>query len=205
MNEPSKLARPRRPHKLRPSLSDLPRACAMAVALGLLALLTACGERTPMLNSERIEAAYGSYGIEVLEANDSERIANLYSVKDGQRTMRTYAEVRFAAPVDEALRKEHALVLAGESIGEVFKSRGWTVSKRDLRIGSYLLDESDRRIAALMRIDIPREVALHEYALVVGRSGFETEYALITERHHPDYLTQSDLEAIYGQAPKTAK
>lgn len=201
MNESSKLARARQLHKWRASLPDLRRACAIAV----VGLLAACAARAPMLNSERIEATYGSYGIEVLEANGSERIANLYSVKDGQRTMRTYAEVRFAVPVDEALREEHALVVAGGSIGEVFKSRGWTVSKRDLRIGSDLLDASDRDVAELMRIEIPREVALHEYALLVGSSGRETEYAVIVERHHPDYLTESDLEAIYGEVPKTAK
>lgn len=158
-----------------------------------------------MLNSERIEAAYGNYGIEVLRANGNERIANLYSVKDGVRTTRTYAEVRFVTPIDEALRDEHALVVSGQSIGEVFKSHGWTVSKRDLRIGSDLLEPAEREIAALMRIDASREVALHEYALVIGKDGREFEYAVISERHHPGYLTEADLEAIYGAVSKTEK
>lgn len=175
---------------------------AIAVAAGIL---TACAERSPMLNSERIAASYGSYGIEVLEADGSERVANLYSVAAGQRTMRTHATVRFAAPVDEALREEHALVQAGGSIGEVFKSRGWTVTKRDLRIGTERLDATDTEIAARMRIETPREVALHEYALVVGRNGREIRYAVITERHHPDYLAEADLRAIYGAVDKTAK
>lgn len=169
-------------------------AAAAAAAMGIVA---ACGERTPMLNSERIEATYGNYGIEVLAANESQRIANLYSVKDGRRTTRTYAEVRFSLPVDQALREEHALIVSGRSIGEVFKSRGWTVEKRDIRIGSERLDAGDANVAALMRIDPLREVALHEYALVVVKNGRKLEYAVILERHHPDYLSEADLEAIY--------
>jgi hypothetical protein len=197
------IARAQRRHKSRrrPPL-DLRRACALVIAIGLLA---ACAERQPLLNSERISATYGSYGIEVLEASGSRRTANLYSEQDGQRTMRTYAHVRFVLPVDEALREEHELVVAGGSIGEVFRSRGWTVLKRSLRIGTDLLEASDREIAALMGIDTPREVALYEYALVVGRDGRRIEYAVITERHHPDYLAESDLLAIYGRPPKTAK
>jgi hypothetical protein len=158
-----------------------------------------------MLNSERIQAAYGSYGIEVLEAGDRGRVSNLYSVEDGRQTMRTHAEVRFAWPVDKALSAAHAQVVAGGSIGEVFRSRGWRVSKRNLRIGTDLLDAPEGDIAARMRIDTPREVAVHEYALVVGQDGREIEYTVITERHHPEYLSESDLAAIYGDVPKTAK
>lgn len=202
MTEPSKFARLRRRHKRRSQLFGLRGASAVFVAAGLVA---ACAERAPMLNSERIAATYGSYGIEVREADGRERVSNLYSVEDDRRTTRTWAEVRFAWPIDEALRAEHAQVVAGGSIGEVFQSRGWTVSKRDIRIGTDLLDAADGDIAALMRIDTPREVALHEYALVVARNGLEIEYAVITERHHPGYLSQTDLEAIYGKVPKTAK
>ena len=158
-----------------------------------------------MLNSERISATFGSYGIEVLTANDRERTTSLFSETGGKRTMRTHAQVRFILPVDPALREEHALIVAGGSIGEVFKSRGWKVSKRNLRIDSDVLEASDSDIAALMRIDIPQAVARHEYALVVGRDGRRIEYAVITERHHPDYLAEPDLAAIYGKPPKTAK
>lgn len=171
----------------------------------LAALLIGCDASAPPLNSERIEATYGSYGIEVLTANGRERVTNLYSAEDGRRTTRTWAEVHFMDPLDEAVREEHAAVVAGGSIGEVFRSRGWTVSKRNLRIGSDTLDASRQDIAARMHLDAPVEVALHEYAFVVGRDGREIEYAVITERHHPDYLTVADLRRIYGEAGETAK
>ena len=200
------IARAQRRHKSRRLLQDLRRVCALVFALVFaIGLLAACAAQSPLLNSERISATYGSYGIEVLEADVSGRTASLYSEQDGQRTMRTHAEVRFVMPVDEALREEHELIVAGGSIGQVFKSRGWTVSKRDVRIGSDRLEASDRGIAALMGIDTPREVALHEYVLLVGRDGRRIEYAVIIERHHPDYLAESELLAIYGKPPKTAK
>lgn len=168
-------------------------------------LVAACVEPDPLLNSERIEAAYGSYGIEVLEANGHERVTNLYSTESGRRTTRTWAEVRFMAPLDDAVREEHAIVIAGGSIGEVFRAHGWTVSKRNLRIGRETLDGSRQDVADLMRLATPVELAVHEYAFVVGRDGREIEYAVITERHHPGYLTVADLRRIYGEVGKTAK
>lgn len=174
-------------------------------ALLVAALVAACAEPEALLNSERIEMTYGSYGIEVLEANGRERVTNLYSVDHGLRTMRTLAEVRFMAPLDDAVCQEHAIVVAGGSIGEVFSSRGWTVSKRTLRIGSDRLDGSQQDVADLMRVETPIEVAVHRYAFVVSRHGREIGYALITERHHPDYLTEADLRRIYGDVGKTAK
>ena len=159
-----------------------------------------------MLNSERIETVYGSYGIEVLEANGHHRVTNLYSTENGRRTTRTYAQVRFRAPIDDAVREEHSLIVAGGSIGEVFESRGWTVSKRDLRFDTETLDDaSGRHIATLMRIATPASIALHEYVLICSRNGRDIEYAVITERHHPHYLTEADLRRIYGKPAKSAK
>lgn len=39
----------------------------------------------------------------------------------------------------------------------------------------------------------------------VYRDGREVRYAVITERHHPDYLTEADLRRIYGEPAETAK
>lgn len=165
----------------------------------------ACVSDSPLLNSERIEATFGNYGIEVLAATESKRIANLYSTKDGVRTTRTYAITRFVLPVDPRVREEHALVVSGRSLGNVFKSRGWKVEKRNIRIGSRILTPADKDIAALMRMPLPCEVAVHEYALIASRNRMPVRYAVITELHHPDYLTRGDLEEIYGRVPKSGK
>jgi hypothetical protein len=46
-----------------------------------------------LLNSERIAAAFGSYGVEVVAQDDTLRISNLYSTEAGVTTCRTFATV----------------------------------------------------------------------------------------------------------------
>lgn len=178
------------------------RLAGAAIAMTLIA---ACAREAPFLNSERIAEAFGNYGIAIIDATETKRIANLYSTEDGRQTTRTYAIVEFALPVDPSLREEHDLVVSGQSLGEVFKSRGWRIAKQNVRIGTRRLKSADREIAALMRVKLPCEVALHEYDLFVSRDGAPLRYARITELHHPDYLTREDLERIYGDGQQTAK
>ena len=45
----------------------------------LAAALSACSLQPELLNSERIERSFGSYGIEVLSQNSAVRRSNLYS------------------------------------------------------------------------------------------------------------------------------
>ena len=40
-----------------------------------------------LLNSERIAAAFGSYGVEVLEQDDTVRVSNLYSGEGEERAL----------------------------------------------------------------------------------------------------------------------
>ena len=70
--------------------------CAVSVLLGLVTglCLGQEAERTP-LNSERIEARYGSYGIEVLESDTRIRESNLFSEHAGGRVTRTFAIVQY--------------------------------------------------------------------------------------------------------------
>jgi hypothetical protein len=177
-----------------------PRAAGGRHLLGVFlvaaAIVVGCAQTT-LLNSERIEQTFGSYGIEILSANGSERVSNLYSTRNGERTTRTVARVRFVEPIDEAVQEEHSLITDGASIGATFESRGWQVGKRNLRVGSRLLTAADADISALMRIEVPREVALHEYLLVVSKGGREIGYATITESHHPDHLTPAELRRLY--------
>jgi hypothetical protein len=41
------------------------------------------------------------------------------------------------------------------------------------------------------------------YVFRVSKDGNALDYAVITETHHPDYLSRSDLEEIYGEVAET--
>jgi len=151
------------------------------------------------LNSERIKQEFGSFGIDVLECGTERRVSSLYSLTDGHKVCRTHAVVEFNPAALSALQAEHARVLSGESIGAVFKSRGWTINKRHTRLGSVMLNSNDSVIARSMQVEPPLEVALHSYIFEVRRDALALEYATITELHHPNYLTRADVRAIYGE------
>jgi hypothetical protein len=150
-----------------------------------------------LLNSERIAARFGNYGIEVLASDTRERVSNLYSEANGQRTCRTFAVVRYPAAIDPALAAEHAEIVRGGSIGAVFAAHGWRVDKTNLR---YFEVDAPGRVAALMHVAPGRRLAAHAYELDVVKDGRSFEYALLVEIHHPDYLQREDLPAIYGAA-----
>lgn len=152
------------------------------------------------MNSERIRQEFGSFGIDVVECRADRRVASLYSMENGKRVCRTYAEVAFNVSALPALAREHALVQSGQSIGAVFKGHGWHITKRHTRVGSTTLTADDDCILALMRLDPPQEVALHSYIFEVRKGGSVFHYATIMERHHPRYLDTGGLRAIYGEA-----
>ena len=52
-------------------------------SLLVLSLLAACTTGGTLLNSQQIERAFGSYGVDVLTQDDSRRISSLYSGSDG--------------------------------------------------------------------------------------------------------------------------
>lgn len=150
-----------------------------------------------LLNSERIEAAFGSYGVEVLEQNAAVRISNLFTGAGGDKVCRTFAIVRHAPKLDAALAREHAAILAGGSIGAVFAAQGWEVRKTHLRYGER---PASAKLAALMRVPEGTPLAEHAYVLDVVKDGRAFDYAALVEIHHPDYLRRGDLVAIYGPA-----
>ena len=171
------------------------------VALALVGQAAFAQVAPELLNSERIAAAFGSYGIEVLEQDGAVRISNLYSATGGERTCRTFAVVRYE-PISPELREEHAAIVAGGSIGAVFAAAGWEVRKTHLRYGEI---EATPRLAALMGIESGTRLALHVYALDVARAGRTHSYAVLAEIHHPAYLGSDDLSAIYGPADEAPR
>jgi hypothetical protein len=163
--------------------------------------LAACTsqETRPALNSERIQQAFGSYGVDVLSNNENQRISSLYSLDGNDKTTRTYAVVDFIGVTPSALESEHALIQSGQSIGEVFREAGWTIAKRHQFIGEFEVPAAYVRIGKLMRVILPQILAADVYVFVVSRDDRSYTYATITEIHHPDYLSASDLNRIYGE------
>ena len=163
----------------------------------LAAALNACASETVLLNSERIEQQFGSYGIDILASEAGLRRSSLYSVENGQRICRTYAVVRFSDESNAHYSLEHAKVLSGNSLGEVFKSNGWEIRKQTLHIGSFEIQDAESVALDLMNIDAPQVIGLHVYQLLLAREDKVFEYATILEAHHPDYLSEAEILAIY--------
>jgi hypothetical protein len=148
-----------------------------------------------ILNSERIAAAFGSYGVEVLAQDTAVRVSNLFSLGTDGRTCRTFAIVRYAPRIDPAVSAEHATIVAGGSIGAVFAAQGWDVRKTHLRYGER---PASARLASLMHVEAGTPLAEHVYVLDVVKDGRSVEYAALVEIHHPDYLDRNELAQIYG-------
>lgn len=174
------------------------RLCLLLAAV--VAAPVSAQPQRELLNSERISAKFGSYGIEVLAQDDRLRTSNLFSTDGDERTCRTFALVQYPSQIDPALAAPHAAILAGGSIGAVFAAQGWEVRKTHLHYGEI---DASPLLANLMRIDEQTPLAEHVYVLDVAKDGRVLEYAALVEIHHPDYLRVRDLATIYG-APDTA-
>lgn len=178
--------------------SDKPLQKYKLFAASFVLVLVACAARPVPLNSERIKQRFGSYGVEILVADDSSRISNLFSNEPSGRVCRTYAVVKFAPDTDPAFIDEHAAILSGASLGATFKARGWAVEKQTLHIGTFAGTRRRAQINTLMAIADGTELAMHIYRLLVSKDDERFEYAVIAEVHHPDYLQEQEVLQIYG-------
>ena len=132
------------------------------------------------------------------------RRSNLYSSESGVRTCRTYAVVRFVDEPDAVIDTEHAQILAGQSIGAIFKASGWTIVKETLHIGTAALDDAAHPVAALMRLDRGADVAMHVYRLLLEKGEQAIDYATLIEMHHPRYLGRFDLLKLFSIDARTS-
>ncbi|MDH4072514.1 MAG: hypothetical protein OEV41_05350 [Gammaproteobacteria bacterium] len=164
----------------------------------LVLALAACQAGNPLLNSERIERKFGSYGVEVLATAGNRRVTSLYSGSGNEKTMRTYAVVEFPGPARPEYRKEHDAIVGGESIGSTFERAGWEIRKQSTFMGELDVPASYELIGQLMGIDLPATLAVHEYLFIIERDERSFHYAKIVELHHPAYLDAAELEALYG-------
>ena len=168
-------------------------ACAALIAAAAGAQIDA--PQRELLNSERIAATFGSYGVDVLAQDDHVRVSSLYSTVGTQRICRTFAVVRYTSAVDPDIAAEHAAIVAGGSIGAVFAASGWQVRKAHLRYGQRA---ASPKLAALMAVAAGTPLAEHLYVLDVVKDGRAIQYAALVELHHPEYLDVADLARIYG-------
>jgi hypothetical protein len=162
-------------------------------------VLLGCGSQEPLLNSERIEETFGSYGVDILQSNEDGRVSSLYSMSGDDKITRTFAVVKFSGPVRRAFADEHAQVVAGQSLGAVFKSAGWEIGKVSYFVGEMEIPAKYSLLTELMQIGLPQFLAAHVYQFVIRKDGRSFDYATIAELHHPDYLSADDLEAVYGE------
>lgn len=188
---------PQKDSRLLSYFDGLSRRARLTPAV-LAAALSACATETVLLNSERIEHRFGSYGIEVLASEAGLRRSSLFSLENDVRVCRTYAIVRFREDPDTSIGVEHARVLAGNSLGEVFKSNDWKIHKQTMHIGTFEIAADDAGIADLMRLEEDTTLAVHVYQLLLARGGRIFEYATIVEAHHPEYLDEAQLLDIYA-------
>ena len=161
------------------------------------AAIDACAHESERLNSERIAERFGSYGIDVVSNEPGLRRSNLYSNENGIHTCRTYAVVRFVDEPDTLIDTEHAKILAGQSIGAIFKASGWAIFKETLHIGTARLEDIKHPVAELMHLQTGADVAMHVYHLMLKKNDRAIDYATLIELHHPDYLKHADLLDLY--------
>lgn len=173
---------------------------SLVLAIVATALNLSCSSARPALNSERIEQRFGNYGVSIIGQTTTERLSGLYSVSaDGERTIRTLAFVEFSASSAQELRDEHKRIICGASLGSTLKESGFTIDK--IHTLTSVIDDPEylEALGALMQMPAtPAALSVHRYSLLAVRNGKSIPYASITEFHHPDYLTGSKLQEIYG-------
>lgn len=167
----------------------------------LVAALSACVVEPEQLNSERIEAEFGSYGIEIVSFRGNVRRSSLYSRHDDGTVCRTYAIVRFESFAEAPIAEAHKRIVEGASIGATFKSHGWSVYKETRYIGRIDLGDDAHDIGARMRLDAERPLAMHVYRLFLKKGPKVIDYATIIEVHHPDYMSVDRLQRLYARGP----
>jgi len=177
----------------------MPKFRQIVLHIAATLVLLGCVVSGPPLNSDLIERRYGSYGVEIREADSERRVASLYSGSAGNKITRTYAVTEFLAPQRAEYRAEHERVVAGASIGTTFRAAGWDIHKQSLFIGALEVPESYSTLARLMNIGLPETLAVHEYLFIVSRDERSWSYARIVEVHHPDFLGAADLAALHGE------
>lgn len=149
------------------------------------------------LNSQKIEARYGSYAVDMLASDGLTRQSALSSMDERGKVCRTFALTRFTEAADELGLDIQKRIRDGASIGATLKEGGWNILKATIHIGSIHIDDGEHPVLSLMRLDVPQTLALHVYRLTIEKNGESLDYATISEMHHPDYLSEADVRKLF--------
>ncbi|MFL0064246.1 hypothetical protein V3A08_01255 [Tenacibaculum maritimum] len=153
---------------------------------------------SPKLNSERIKIKYGNYGVDVLKATSLLRVSNLYSLHKNKKITRTLAFVEYPKQINQVFLKEHSRIINGASIGSTFKQSNWIIKKKHLLFSEIFPSVNYTGLYKLMGGIAPSKLAIHTYKFTIEKEGKTYLYAIISEIHHPDYLSLTALKKNYG-------
>jgi len=152
----------------------------------------------PLLNSERIQSCFGSYGIEVLSQGGNLRVSSLYSLDGEQRVTRTLAISKFASELPDSLEDAYQAIRAGASMGATLESAGWRVVKHQRYLGELALSKASACLSSPPELQVQQRLAVQVYDLYAKREHETIRFALLAELHDPRYLTLPDLQHIYS-------
>ena len=178
----------------------------------LIIALLCSGCASNLLNSERIEKKFGSYGIEIIENTGSSRVSFLYSLdKNCQQNLslketqigihckqyKTLAIVKFLDTND--VIDEHTKILKGASIGATFKNQNWIIKKENILI-SEIHNKENQIINEWSNNPDLEKFAIQIYDISLKKNQLQLKYAQIIEIHNPNYLIIDDLIEIYDES-----
>lgn len=148
-----------------------------------------------LLNGERIEKKFGSYGVQVLTQDElfGLRLSNLYSLKGQDKIMRTLALVKFTDTMAQELTDVHRQILDGAPIGATLKKAGFDITKKLLFEGE--VGAMPAVINTMMHVNAHMFPAVI-YELMAAKDGKQFDYCTITEIYSPDYVTMCELDLI---------
>tara|TARA_B110000438_G_scaffold82915_1_gene82611 strand:- start:2872 stop:3495 length:624 start_codon:yes stop_codon:yes gene_type:complete len=157
-----------------------------------------------------IEKKFGSYGLDVIENNNENRISFLFSngdhyialnkinaVKKSTGYKKKYHTLALVSFIDSAKISEvHKKIIEGGSVGATFKDYGWSITKDSLLV-LELSRDIHPVIQKWLKSKTYENLAVHVYTLTVKNKTQTIRYAEIIEIHHPDYLSLTKLKDIY--------
>jgi hypothetical protein len=155
----------------------------------------------PMLNSERIESCFGSYGVDLLEQEGNLRISSLYSLDTDQHITRTLAISEFASDLPASLDSAYQAIRGGASMGATLQASGWRVDKRQRYLGEVPSSDVMNCMSGQAESSIGEMLAVQVYDLYVVNATQTVRFALLAELHDPRFLTLTDLQRIDGELP----
>lgn len=148
-----------------------------------------------LLNSERIEEKFGSFGGALLVQNPAQdyRLANLYSLEENHRISRTIALTQFNKTMPQKLKAAHKEILDGASIGKTLRNYGFEIRKDILYKGEQ--KEMPLKILRLMNTNETIFASII-YNLYAQAEGVLYEYCTIAEVYAPQFLGLDELNHI---------